>query len=104
MDFNFKRIKRKFDFVALFVLWCWVLYTIGYNYQMQEICKDHDSKLYFYIKHDFRTVKNWNPFEKAKHHCLQEIQVLACFAGQKQILYQEKCKVNEQLGENYGYY
>lgn len=69
---------------------------------MQDVCKKQDSKLYLYINHDFKTFKNPNPFT-SKYHCLKEIKTPVCFAGQKQILFEKKCKINEEIGVDYGY-
>lgn len=99
---DFKLIKQKFDFVATICCFCWLMYYIGSQTSLQETCKHHNSSLYLYINHDFKTFKNTNPFT-ANYHCLQEIKTPMCFAGQKQILFGIKCKINEELGVKYGY-
>ena len=99
---DLKSIKQKFDFVAWISIFIWIMYLIGNQTTLQQTCKSHDSKLYLYINHDFKTVKNLNPYDN-EYHCLKEIEVPTCFAGQKQIILGEKCKINEDIGGKYGY-
>ena len=95
---DLKLIKQKVDFVAWIMIFCWVMFTLGSQLSLKETCKHYNSSLYHYAIHDFKTVKQFN-----QYHCLREIPTPVCFAGQKQILFYEKCTINEELGGKYGY-
>ena len=95
-------IIQKFNLMMTILVFIWLLYTIGSQNTLKEICKHHDSKVYFYIPHDFKTVKNINPYNN-KYHCLKEIEIPTCYMGQKEILFQKKCTINEEIGGTYGY-
>jgi hypothetical protein len=100
MDLNI--IRQKIDFFLPIILFCWLLFYIGNQYVLQQVCVTHNAKLYFFIRHDFMTAKEFT-IMNSEYHCLQEIEEPTCFAGQKQILYETKCKINEKLGVDYGY-
>ena len=95
---DLKLIKQKIDFVAWISIFCWIMFTIGSQLSLKETCKHYNSSLYYYTIHDFRSVKTFK-----QYHCLQEIPTPTCFVGQKEILFNEKCTINERIGAKYGY-
>ena len=78
---DYIELKRKFDIITFSVLFCWLLWYIGYNQELKDVCAAHDSGLYYATKFSFSQVNV--PELTSRHYCMHEIPIATCISDSK---------------------